>query len=147
MNISCQHYLRKAMKVQNKIILSLVLILMSSTSVLAERAGTKTLPQNASAGECFARVTSPAVYETKTQQVMVKPAKEESKIIPAKYGFEEQQVLVKQEGERLEVIPATYKTVEEKIMIKPASKKVKTIPAKYKTVSEKVVDKLSLIHI
>ena len=116
MNISYEHYLRKTMKVQNKIILSLVLILMSSTSVLAERAGTKTLPQNASAGECFARVTSPAVYETKTQQVMVKPAKEESKIIPAKYGFEEQQVLVKQEGERLEVIPATYKTVEDKII-------------------------------
>ena len=72
---------------------------------------------------------------------MVKPAKEQTQIVPAEYGFEEKQVLVKQESERLEVIPATYKTVEEEVMVKPASKKVRSIPAQYKTVTEKVIDK------
>lgn len=72
---------------------------------------------------------------------MVKPAKEQIKVVPAKYGFEEKKVLVKEESERLQVVPATFKTVEEQVMVKPASKKVRTISAKYKTETEKVVDK------
>lgn len=42
-------------------------------------------PPQAKAGECYARVMSPAKYETVSEKVLVKEAKEEITVIPSVY--------------------------------------------------------------
>lgn len=56
----------------------------------------------------------PAVYETVTERVMVKPA-----------------------TTRLEPVPAVYDSVEERVMVKPASKKAIDVPAVFEDVTER----------
>ena len=119
---------------------SLLLVALFVPSVNAEITGTDKFPFDASPGECFAKVTAPAQYTTKTEKVMVKPEKTVQKVIPAKYDFDEKRILIKEATKKLQVVPATYKWGEEKVLVKPASKKIKTIPAVYKTEIQKVVD-------
>jgi len=96
-------------------------------------------PPNAQPGKCYARVLTPAKYETTTEKVLVKEASEKLVTVPAKYGYKTQKVLVKEASEKIVPVPATYKTVTEKVLVSPASEKVVTVPAKYKTVTEKVL--------
>ncbi len=78
-------------------------------------AATPLTPPQAKPGECYARVVSPAKYETI-----------------------EEKILVKEPTEKIEVIPAEYDTIEEEVVIAPESKKLVTIPAKFKEVTETV---------
>ncbi len=96
-------------------------------------------PPNAVPGHCYARVLTPAKYQTTTEKVLVKEASERLVTVPAKYGYKTQKVLVKEPSERIVVVPATYKTVTEKVLVSPASERIVTVPAKYKTVTEKVL--------
>lgn len=111
-------------------------LLVATSPANAEK--TAVLPQNASAGECFARVASPAKYESQSKKVMVRPERENVKVIPAQFEYENVKVMVQEERESLQVVPATYKNVQEKVLVKPASKKIVAVPAQYKTVFEKV---------
>ncbi len=97
------------------------------------------MPPNAKAGECFARVLVPPVFENSSERVMVKEASSSISINPAKFEWVEEQILIREAGERLVVIPATYKTVEEKILVKPTSSHIVEVPAVYETVTEKVL--------
>jgi len=99
------------------------------------------LPPNARAGECFARVYQPPVYETTQESILVSDESERMEIIQAKYEWVEKEVLVREASERLEVIPAQYNTVTERVEVKPASTKVEEVPAQYKTVTEQVLVK------
>ncbi len=83
-------------------------------------------PPNAKPGECYARVMSPAKYETVAEKVMVKEASEEIKIVPAQYETVEQKVEVVPETKKLIPVPATYKKIVETIEVKPASRVWKT---------------------
>ena len=53
-------------------------------------------PQNAAAGQCYAKVVLPARFETRSEQVVKVPA-----------------------TQRTEIIPATYKTVSEQVLVSP----------------------------
>jgi len=99
-------------------------------------------PMNARPGECYGKVTIPAVKETVTERILVQPAgKDIARIVPATYKNMTETVTVKDASEELVVIPATYKTVTETITVKPASKNVVKVPAQYETRTERVLVK------
>ncbi len=97
------------------------------------------LPPNAKAGECYARVLIPPVYETTSERMLVREASSSIAIIPAKYEWVEDKIVTKEASERLIVIPATYKTIEEKMLVKEASTRMVEVPAVYGTETEKVL--------
>lgn len=110
-----------------------------STQVVPANLEGDLLPPNAKAGECYARVLIPPVYETTSERVLAKEASATIDIVPAEYEWAEEKVLSKEASEKLEVIPATYKTVEEKILVKPASTRMVKVPAVYGTETEKIL--------
>ncbi|HHD79058.1 MAG TPA: peptidoglycan-binding protein [Epsilonproteobacteria bacterium] len=83
-------------------------------------------PPNAKPGECYARVMSPAKYETVEEKVMVKEPTEEISIIPAQYETVEQKVAVTPEIKKLIPVPAKYKKMTETVEVKPAVRVWKT---------------------
>jgi hypothetical protein len=97
------------------------------------------LPPNPKSGECYARVITPAKYEEKTENVVVKEASQKVQIIPAKVETVEQKVTLKEESTRLEIVPAVYETVQEKVEIKPENTRLAAVPATYKTTVEQVI--------
>ena len=83
-------------------------------------------PPDAKPGECYARVLTPAKYETISEKVMVKEPTEEIKIVPAQYETVEQKVEVVPESKKLIPVPAKYKEVVETVEVKPAERVWKT---------------------
>jgi len=102
----------------------LVGLLLPLTTVYA--AEISLTPPNAKPGECYARVMSPAKYETIEEKVMVKEPTEEIKIIPAQYETVEQKVEVTPEIKKLIPVPAEYKKITETVEVKPAARVWKT---------------------
>jgi hypothetical protein len=96
-------------------------------------------PPNAKPGECWARVKIVAKTQTVAEQVLVKPAGQEVRVIPAQYGTVTDTVVVKEAEEKLHTVPATYKTIREEIIVRPEARKVIPVPAKYDTVTEQVL--------
>lgn len=78
------------------------------------------LPPEASAGQCYARVFRPPVYEKVAEQVLKEEASERIEVIPARYEWVEQKVLVKEASKRMEAVPAQYDSVEEKVLVREA---------------------------
>jgi len=102
-------------------------------------AAAELLPPGAEAGECYARVLVPPVYETRSERVLVKDASEHIEIVPARYEWVEERVLVKEASERIETMPATYEWVEESMLVKPASTRVEDVPAVYEETTEQIL--------
>jgi len=93
-------------------------------------------------GECYGKVTIPAVKQTTSDKVLVAPAdKKIAKIIPATYKTVTESMVAQEASEELVTIPATYKTVTETVVVKPESKRMIPVPAKYDTVSERIMVK------
>ena len=83
-------------------------------------------PPQAKAGECYARVMSPAKYETISEKVLVKEAREEITVVPAEYEMIDKEIEVIAASKKLIPVPATYKEVVETIEVKPAIRIWKT---------------------
>jgi len=94
------------------------LVLVGATVQAEPIDNTNTLP-DAKPGQCYAKVMVPAVYETKTEEVMVQEASETIKTIPAEYTWEEQQVLEQPATIKLVPVPAEYTEITEKIQVFP----------------------------
>ena len=100
--------------------------------------GGEAAPINARAGECYARVVNPPIFESRTEKVLAKAASERVEVIPAQFEYVDETVLVKPASKKIvEVIPAVFRTVEESVLVKTASEKIEEIPATYKIVEEK----------
>ena len=102
----------------------LVGLLLPLSTIIAEEL--PLTPPNAKAGECYAKVLTPAQYEMTEEKVIVKEATEEIIIEPAQYETVEQKVQVIPETKKLIPVPAQYKEVIETVEIKPASRMWKT---------------------
>ena len=114
----------------------------SDASTVARLSGGGELfPPAAKAGECYARVFVPPVYDTATERVLKRQASERIELIPAVYGSADETVLVKQASTRLEVVPATYEWAEERVLVKQASTRLEEVPAVYDWTEEKVLVK------
>lgn len=59
------------------------------------------LPPQARAGECYARVLSPPVYQSETKHMSKQDAREPLEIVPAQYEWVEAQVIVKNPSEKV----------------------------------------------
>jgi hypothetical protein len=98
-------------------------------------------PPQAEPGQCYARVVTPARYESYTENALLAPASKRIEVMPARYGDDVETVVVKEASKRIEVVPATYKTVTEQVEVRPATKRLEVVPATYETVTERVLVK------
>ncbi|MBX2825185.1 MAG: peptidoglycan-binding protein [Gammaproteobacteria bacterium] len=91
-------------------------ILFCATGMVAGAAeqSADTLPQ-ARSGECYAKVSVPAVYK-----------------------IEEFEVEIKEGTETIAITPAAFKTMTEKVMVREAYTKLEPVPAVYETVAARV---------
>lgn len=99
------------------------------------------LPPDAKPGHCYARVLTPASYQSMQKQVMVSEPTERVEIVPARYEWTEQKVLVREESKQAKLIPARYEWRTEEVLVKEASEELVEMPATYKTVTEQVLVK------
>ncbi len=81
---------------------------------------TNTLP-DAKPGECFAKVIVPAEYDTKTEEVMIKPETEKVEIKPAIFDTAEKSIVAKEGFTKIKVIPAKFREEFEEVEISKAS--------------------------
>ena len=79
---------------------------------------TDTLP-DAKPGECYSKVIVPAVFETVSEEVLVKPETNTVEIIPASFDVQEKEVLVKEAYTKLVAVPAVYRTETEEVEVSP----------------------------
>ncbi len=94
---------------------------------------------DAQAGQCFARITLPAVYDTVPETVVVKEAFERLAINETQFGPSSRDVQVKDEGVRYQVRQPVYETVTEQVLVKPAHERLEVIPARFETVTETII--------
>lgn len=121
--------------------------------------GIDLVPPNAKPGECFARVLTPAKFETKSQRMLKSAASERIVTTPARFKWVTKRILVQPASTKVVAVPATYKTVHKRIMVQPSYTMWKrghgaierrdangdimclvTVPAKYETVSTRVIN-------
>ena len=95
-------------------------------------------PPSANVGQCFARVLTPDIVETVSEQVEAKAASTTQRIIPARYETQSIRVQVKQATTGYRTIPAVYETVAEQVLVEPAREILVSVPAKYETWSETI---------
>lgn len=93
------------------------------------------------AGQCFARVLTPVVTQTVTEQILETPATQRIEVRPAVYRDSSVRVVVRGPETRHRVIPAVYETVEERVMVEPERTDITVIPAQFETFTETVVVK------
>jgi hypothetical protein len=115
-----------------------VALCLSSTAAVAQTADTL-LPPNAKAGECYARVYTPASETKIARAVETSPASERLEIVPATYRTVKKTVVVEPASEKLEVIPARYEDQKELVVVAPSKEQKVIVPAVYETVEERVL--------
>lgn len=120
---------------------TLLMALFFATTLTAQEADIpfEDLPPTQEFGKCYAKCKAPDVYETVSQQVLVKEGSTSLKKVAAVYEKGTETVLVKEGRTDYKVVPATYTSVTERIMIQPEQKRVRTIPAKYRTETRSVL--------
>jgi hypothetical protein len=106
--------------------------------MLADAAAAQEMPV-ARPGQCFARVSVPAVYETFTEEVEVQPASMGVRIIPARTELVDTQVLVSPPRTEQVTIPPVYRTVRETVMVAPERQEPETVPARWERYTERVM--------
>ncbi|RYF93741.1 MAG: hypothetical protein EON95_07875 [Caulobacteraceae bacterium] len=96
-------------------------------------------PPNAVPGKCYEKVLIPPSYESYNEEIIDRPSRVETRVVPAVYGEELRQVLVREERVEYITLPATYRTVTETVILKAASVRTETVPATYETITERVL--------
>lgn len=92
---------------------------LASLPVVAQQIdNTETLP-DAKPGECYAKVVTPAQFETRTEEVIVQESSERIETVPAVYETLEQSIIVKESSTDLTVVPATFEDQFEKVEVRP----------------------------
>lgn len=94
---------------------------LTGPSIVAAQNDNDTLPE-ADAGECYAKVSVPAVYKTEAVNAVLKEATERISITPARYIKAEERLLVKESSTRLVPVPPVFDVIKEEKVIAPAVK-------------------------
>ncbi|MDX2234375.1 MAG: peptidoglycan-binding domain-containing protein [Hyphomonadaceae bacterium] len=90
-------------------------------------------------GQCFARVTIPAVMEVYSEERIVTPARTEERVIPPRYEVVDVQVLVSEPRTEQVVVPGVYRTFTETEVVTPERVEPVVIPARWETYAERVL--------
>lgn len=96
-------------------------------------------PPSAEAGQCFARVLSPAITETVREEVLVAPETFEIDVIPASFETRTERVMVRQETSQFRITPPVMQTVEERVLIEPERIEKFVVPAQFETYDETII--------
>ena len=130
---------------------------VASEELLAEARNTGfNLQSSAVDGVCYHEHYYPAVYQSYSEQVLIREASEITEVIPAVFGDVEKQVEIEPAKETVVVVPAEYKAVTETIVDTPARNEWQQcggeenqslgqvmcfveIPATYKTITKNVL--------
>ena len=102
--------------------LSLIVIATLTTASCASAKTITSIPKDAKAGECYAKVVIPATYTDKIEKVLVKKSSEKISIVPAQYRWVNEKAMVSPERKKLKSIAPTYKKVQETVEVKAAKK-------------------------
>jgi hypothetical protein len=127
------------------IVPSFALMIAAATSITAMRSNAsddskfRNRPANAQPGECWCLFTVPATYKTVSEQVMVEPASCSFEMIPAVFEPRSERVLVCKETKKQIKIPATFKTESYQALVSGESCRTEKIPAVYEDRSETVM--------
>ncbi len=118
-----------------------LLALMFTTTVIAQEQDIPfdDLPPTQEFGKCYAKCKAADVYETVSQQVLVKEASTKLSKVAAVYENGSERLMVKEGRTDYKVIPAKYTTVTERVMVTPEQRRVRTVPAKYRTETRSVL--------
>ena len=71
-------------------------------------------------GSCFTEYYLEAMYETQTEQVLIKEASESITVVPAEFETVEERVVVREASEEVVDVPAVYRTETESVLVEPA---------------------------
>lgn len=99
------------------------------------------LPSNAQAGKCYMKcvVSDADLYESVTEQVLVKEGSTKIEITPAVYEEVEVKIVTKEGYKVLNVIPPMFEIVEEKILVKDSTIQWTYRPPTFEAVTEQVL--------
>lgn len=114
------------------------IIIMVGAVIAAPMAMAQELPV-AQPGQCFARVTIPAVYEAYTEETIVEPEYMGVKTIPPRFEMVDTQVLVSPPRTDQITIPVVYRTVRETVMVAPERQETVAVPARWEAYTERVM--------
>ncbi len=96
-------------------------------------------PPVARPGQCFARVTIPAVTEDYTEVRVISSERTELRDVPARYEVVDTQVLVREPVTEQIVIPGTYRSFTETVQVAPERVEPVIVPATLETYMERVM--------
>jgi len=97
-----------------------VTVAVSSTPLMAQTLDdTQTLP-NARPGECYAKVVTPAKFETRTEEIVVQEGSERIQTVAASFEDADQRVLVRDASQVITSVPVVYEDDFEKIETRAA---------------------------
>ena len=96
-------------------------------------------PPDANDGQCFARVMSPEIRETVSEQVRIKPETVRIEVRPAVYDTIVERVLVREATIEHRIVPAVYETVTERVLVQDEQIEKIVVPAVFETYTETVV--------
>ena len=107
----------------NKYLVPMIMVISGSLTAVVGHAqdvdNTQTLP-DAKPGECYAKVITPAVFTTRSEEVVIQDASERIETTPALYETTEQTIIVKEAGRLIEVDAAVFTDAIEKVEVRPA---------------------------
>lgn len=96
-------------------------------------------PPDSEDGQCFARVLSPAVTETIEEEVLVSPESYRIEVTPAVYEARTERLLIKEAATHYRLIPAITEIVEEQVLVEPERIEKVVIPAEFETYTDTIV--------
>ncbi|MGQ7843158.1 peptidoglycan-binding domain-containing protein [Granulosicoccus sp. 3-233] len=94
-----------------KLTMSLLGVMSSCLAILpatAQQADSNLVLPDAKPGECYAKVITPARFETRTEEVVVQEASERIETQEAEYQSVEEQITVKEASQDIDVTPAAF---------------------------------------
>ena len=94
------------------------------------------LPQNAQAGECYARIKSGAQYATSSEIVVVEEGYQSLEVHQAQLRTAQQSVKIKDESVRYVVRQPQYRSVTENVMTAPGYERLSVSAPRFETVTE-----------
>jgi peptidoglycan hydrolase-like protein with peptidoglycan-binding domain len=97
------------------------------------------VPPAANAGECYARVVTPAVYDTVQERVVVEEGRQAVAVTDPGFVPGARDYVARDASEELSVRQPTFRTVTEQVLVRPAYERLAVVPAEYNTVTETIV--------
>ncbi|NND90840.1 MAG: peptidoglycan-binding protein [Granulosicoccus sp.] len=88
--------------------------------VTAQQVDNNLVLPDAKPGECYAKVITPARFETRSEEIIVQEASERIETVEATYESADQTIIVKDAGQAIEVTPTVFSKETDKVEVRPA---------------------------